>query len=78
MLQNTGFVVSTAMSLAIVTSPLTHAEKKAAYAGTLSQLPGLQLDRFVGGYRTALFVLFALCVLAAIGSALRGSGDQRR
>ncbi|NHC13846.1 MFS transporter [Motilibacter deserti] len=74
MLQNTGFVVSTAMSLAIVTSPLAEAEKRAAYAGTLSALPGQDLDGFVDGYRVALLVLFALCVLGALASALRGSG----
>ncbi len=72
MLQNTGFVVSTAMSLAIVTGPLTAAEKKAAYAGTLSRLPGGELGRYVDGYRTALFVLLTLCVAAAVASALRG------
>ena len=75
MLQNTGFVVSTAMSLAIITSPLTHNQKQAAYSGTLSRLPGHQLDRFVGGYRAALLVLFAICVAAAVGSALRGRGQ---
>jgi EmrB/QacA subfamily drug resistance transporter len=72
MLQNTGFVVSTAMSLAIVTSPLADAEKRAAYAGTLSALPGHELGGFVAGYRTAFLVLFALCVLGAVASLLRG------
>jgi MFS family permease len=72
MLQNTGFVVSTAMSLAIVTSPLSDAEKRAAYAGTLSSLPGHELGGFVGGYRLAFLVLFGLCVLAAGASLLRG------
>src|SRR6201992_2616640 len=52
MLQNTGYVVSTAMSLAIVTSPLTPAQKQAAYAGTLSRLSPQALDNFTGGYPT--------------------------
>lgn len=73
MLQNTGFVISTAMSLAIVTSPLNGAEKQAAYAGTLSRLPGGELGKYVDGYRAALLVLLALCVTAGIASALRGS-----
>lgn len=72
MLQNTGFVVSTAMSLAIVTSRLDTAEKRAAYAGTLSHLPGGELGKYVDGYRTALVALLALCVMAGIASGLRG------
>ncbi|RZS89651.1 EmrB/QacA subfamily drug resistance transporter [Motilibacter rhizosphaerae] len=76
MLQNTGFVVSTAMSLAIVTSPLTPGEKRAAYAGTLSSLPGHELGAFVDGYRTAFVVLAALCVLGAVASLLRGDGKR--
>ncbi len=72
MLQNTGFVISTAMSLAIVTSRLNAAEKKAAYAGTLSRLPGGELGKYVDGYRAALLVLLALCVAAGIASGLRG------
>jgi len=71
MLQNTGFAVSTAMSLAIVTSPLTPAEKQAAYAGTLSRLSRLALDSFTGGYRTALAVLAGVCVLGMVLSLAR-------
>jgi nitrate/nitrite transporter NarK len=60
------------MSLAIVTSRLNAGEKKAAYAGTLSRLPGGELSKYVEGYRVALLVLLALCVAAALASALRG------
>jgi EmrB/QacA subfamily drug resistance transporter len=73
MLQNTGFVVSTAMSLAIVTSPLNPLEKQAAYAGTLSQLSGSALNEFTGGYRIAFWVLAASCLVAFVASISRGS-----
>jgi EmrB/QacA subfamily drug resistance transporter len=76
MLQNTGGLVSTAMALAIVTSPLNPIEKRAAYAGTLSRLPSRDLSDLVGGYRVALLVLFALCLVGAAASMLRG--DVRR
>ncbi|BEP11781.1 MFS transporter [Acidothermaceae bacterium B102] len=73
MLQNTGFVVSTAMSLAIVTSPLSQQEKRAAYSGTLSRLSRSEVVHFVGGFRAAVVVLLALCLLAALASSLRGT-----
>src|ERR1700761_545432 len=53
MLQNTGYAVRTAMSPAIVTSPLTPGQKQAAYAGTLSRLSRPALDNFTRGYSTA-------------------------
>jgi EmrB/QacA subfamily drug resistance transporter len=72
MLQNTGFVVSTAMSLAIVTSPLGAGEKRAAYAGTLSQLSGSALQQFTGGYRVAFWVLAGACAAGLAASLNRG------
>jgi EmrB/QacA subfamily drug resistance transporter len=76
MLQNTGYAVSTAMSLAIVTSPLTPAQKQAAYAGTLSRLSRHALDAFTGGYRTALAVLAGVCVLGMVLSLARTAGQH--
>jgi EmrB/QacA subfamily drug resistance transporter len=75
MLQNTGYAVSTAMSLAIVTSPLTPGEKQAAYAGTLSRLSAQALDNFTGGYRIALAVLAGICVLGMVLSLARNAGQ---
>ena len=77
MLQNTGYVVSTAMSLAIVTSPLTPGQKQAAYAGTLSRLSPQALDNFTGGYRAALAVLAGICGLGMVLSLARNAGQQR-
>jgi EmrB/QacA subfamily drug resistance transporter len=72
MLQNTGFLVSTALTLALITSPLSAVEKRAAYAGTLSRLPGGDLQGFVGSARLTLFVLAALCLTGIAASLGRG------
>jgi EmrB/QacA subfamily drug resistance transporter len=77
MLQNTGYLVSTAMSLAIVTSPLTPAQKQAAYAGTLSRLSRQALDSFTDGYRVALAVLAGICVLGMVLSLSRTAGQHQ-
>ncbi|MFI6344235.1 MFS transporter [Streptomyces sp. NPDC050560] len=76
MLQNTGYVVSTALSLAIVTSPLAPHEKRAAYAGTLSRLSGAALDAFTTGYRVALTVLAGTCLLGMLLSLTRNAGRR--
>lgn len=66
MLQNTGTVVGTAMSLALATTLLGPDEKRAAYAGTLGRLGGGELWNFVDGCRMALYALFAVCVVALV------------
>ena len=73
MLQNTGGLVGTALALAIVTTPLDPSEKRAAYAGTLSRLPGRDIARFADAYRVALLVLVGLCAAAGVASSLRGA-----
>jgi MFS family permease len=66
MLQNTGTVVGTAMSLALATTLLGPDEKRAAYAGTLGRLGGGELWNFVDGCRMALYALFAVCLVALV------------
>jgi EmrB/QacA subfamily drug resistance transporter len=83
MLQNSGYVVSVALSLAIITSPLTAPAKRAAYAGTLSSLPGGTLHAFTAGCRAALLVLAAMTVAGMVASLRRnpppaGRGDASR
>ncbi|MGF7237891.1 MAG: MFS transporter, partial [Frankia sp.] len=78
MLQNTGFVVSTALSLAIVTSPLDPVAKQAAYAGTLSALSTSGLDAFTAGYRVAFAVLAGACVIGMVASLARNPPTPRR
>lgn len=75
MLQNVGYVISAALGLAIVTSPLAETAKKAAYAGTLGRLRPAEVAAFTGGYRVALAVLAGLTLAAAAASVLRRSAD---
>jgi hypothetical protein len=71
MMQNSGYVVSVALSLAIITSPLAASAKKAAYAGTLSSLPGGMLEDFTTGCRAALLVLAAMTIVGMVASLRR-------
>jgi hypothetical protein len=80
MMQNSGYVVSVALSLAIITSPLATPAKRAAYAGTLSSLPTRVLDAFTTGCRVALLVLAGMTVAGMVASLWRdpppaGRGD---
>lgn len=72
-LQYTGFLVSTGISLAVVTSGLSGYAKPAAYAGTLSRLTSGDLSAFISSCKAALLMLFVLCVIGAIASLLRGT-----
>ncbi len=71
MLQNTGFAVSTALSLAVVTAPLTPAAKRAAYAGNLSTLSPAALAQFTHGYRVAFGILAVACGIGIVASLAR-------
>lgn len=71
MLQNTGFVFSTAMALAIVTSRLAPAAKQAAYAGTLSHLSAVDLTKFTDSYRLAFVLLAVIAAAGAVASLFR-------
>jgi EmrB/QacA subfamily drug resistance transporter len=73
MLQNTGTLLSSGLSLAIVTGGLATVEKRAVYAGSLSMFPESSLEQFQSNYRIALGVLLCLCVLAGAASFARGS-----
>ncbi|MEV0280520.1 MFS transporter [Streptomyces sp. NPDC050610] len=70
--QNAGYAVSTALSLAIVTGGLPAPVKKAAYAGTVSALSPHTLQAFTTGYRWVLLTLAGTCVLALVASLSRG------
>jgi EmrB/QacA subfamily drug resistance transporter len=72
MMQNTGYVVSTALSLGIVTTWLPPHEKAEAYAGTLSRLGEPSLSKLTHGYHVAFTVLAALTVVGMVVSLLRG------
>lgn len=66
-LQNTGFLLSTSLALAIATAGLADAQRRAAYAGTL-HAAGDSLDTFVGGVQMALWVLAGIGTAGALAS----------
>ncbi|GAA4862197.1 MFS transporter [Saccharopolyspora rosea] len=70
--QNAGYAVSTALSLAIVTTGLPDPVKRAAYAGTVHALAPDTLRDLTAGYRCALLVLAVACTLGLIASLTRG------
>jgi EmrB/QacA subfamily drug resistance transporter len=77
MLQNTGFVVSTALALAISTSSLLPDAKSQAYAGTLSHLSTASVGTFAAGCRTAMLVMAAATAAAIVASFSRGATLSR-
>jgi EmrB/QacA subfamily drug resistance transporter len=78
MMQNTGYVVSTALSLGIVTTWLPEREKREAYAGTLKRLGQRSLQELTHGYHVALFVLAAITVIGMAVSLARGTSRPRQ
>jgi MFS family permease len=77
MLQNSGYAVSIALSLGIVTSALPANEKREAYAGTLSRLGPTSLEQLTHGFHVALYVLAGITVLGGAVSLLRGNAQGR-
>jgi MFS family permease len=71
MMQNSGYVVSVALSLAIITSPLATPAKKAAYAGNAVLASRPHAGRVHHGCRAALLVLGAMTVVGMVASLRR-------
>ncbi len=71
MLQNAGFLIGTALSLAIVTWPLSAPARRAVYAGTLPILSGTQGSDLGAGFHHALLSLIGLCLAGAAISLTR-------
>jgi hypothetical protein len=76
--QNIGYAVSTAMSLALITSWLAPEQKRAAFAGTLARLSGDALTPFDWGYRAALLVMAGFCMVGLVASLLRNPPPPSR
>nr|WP_296776194.1 MFS transporter [Rhodococcus sp. (in: high G+C Gram-positive bacteria)] len=66
-LQNVGFLVSTALALAVATAGLDPDSRRAAYGGTLTTLGSGRVDVFVDGVVHAAAVL---AIVAAIGAVV--------
>lgn len=71
MIQNMGFVVGIAVSLAIVTAPLSCAAQHAVYSGQGQLLSDEQLRLFQAQYHVAFEALSGIAISALIASFLR-------
>jgi EmrB/QacA subfamily drug resistance transporter len=63
---NGGYVLGTAIGLAVATGSLPDAERDAAYAGRLRSLPGAELGPFTSSTRLAVLVLGAPALVALV------------
>jgi hypothetical protein len=70
-MQNTGFLIGTAISLVLITSPLRPHERAEVYAGTLSRLGAPELASLTTGYHHAFFALAGVTAIGAMLSLLR-------
>jgi EmrB/QacA subfamily drug resistance transporter len=77
MMQNCGFVMGTALSLAIITGPLSTVGKNAIYSGNRAALSDMQVALFLGQYRAAFVALAVLAASCAIATYMRGRSPVR-
>jgi EmrB/QacA subfamily drug resistance transporter len=71
MVQNMGFVVGTAMSLAIVTAPLDSGSQHAVYSGQSALLAAAQRDLFEAQYHLVFALLAAVACSAVVACLFR-------
>ncbi|WP_069385910.1 MFS transporter [Cellulosimicrobium cellulans] len=74
-LLNAGFLVTTAVALAVSTAPLSADARRAVYAGDFP-LPGAEADHFAVGVQLALLVLVVSGVVGAVLSGGRGAAPS--
>lgn len=65
-LQNVGYLLSTAITLAIITVGLSGNARQAAYGGTLDSIGRAELERFVDNLRVVGLVLAAVAVVGVV------------
>jgi hypothetical protein len=68
MVQNCGIVIGTALSLALITSPLDAGARRFVYSGDLAHLTGRHVDQLVSGYRWALSVMVVAAVIGGLAT----------
>lgn len=79
MVQNCGIVIGTALTLALITSPLDAAGRQLVYAGTVTRLSHRHVMQLVTGYRWALSMMFVAAVLGGVTTwAQSRDGAARR
>lgn len=77
--QSSGVVISTALVLTIISTPLPRELREAVFKGTLSQIPGGGVADLVAGYRWAfglMLVMSLLCLLASTVGKHRSTTDS--
>lgn len=77
MMQNCGFVMGTALSLAIITGPLSTAGKSAIYSGNRAALSDTQVLLFLGQYRAAFIAMALLAASCSVATYFRGRSPAR-
>jgi len=78
MLQNMGQVLSTAVSLAIVSSVLPERLKDSIYEGVATNFQANDLELITNGYKISFFVMFLLTLLGVVVSYLRDSDKKTK
>jgi MFS family permease len=82
MAQSSGVVLSTAIVLTVISTPLPREYRESIFHGTLSRVSGTAVDQLVTGYRWALglMIVFSLLTLAVslVGRRVNGPVDLNR
>ncbi|MFF1361008.1 MFS transporter [Streptomyces sp. NPDC058297] len=68
MIQNTGVVVSAALAMSVVTSPLPAGLRNHVFDGTISRVAPQALTQLVTGYRLTLLVMTVISALSVVAS----------
>jgi EmrB/QacA subfamily drug resistance transporter len=76
MVQNCGIVIGTALSLALITSPLQADARSSVYTGDLAHVSREHVGQLVTGYRWALSVMVVAAVLGGVAT-MTGQGRRR-
>ena len=78
MVQNCGIVIGTALSLALITSPLDASARSFVYRGDLGSLSHRHTAQLVTGYQWALSVMVVAAVLGGLATLGKDNGERRR
>jgi hypothetical protein len=73
MMNNAGNVISTALSMAIVSSSIDSKAMQELFSGTQVGSEGIAIGHFISGLKKAFAISFIISMLAAFISYLRGS-----
>ena len=78
MVQNCGIVIGTALTLALITSPLDRPARSFVYRGDLGHLSSRHVSQLVTGYRWALSVMIAAAVIGGVATVLSEDRERRQ